>query len=127
MAYLITKIICFLRHYPKYFNPENNSHINPYSDVCYYYIRIGGENGLRMSAAEEPWGAQITHSTHFTIINFLRTMNIILTILSLVWPSLYYENTHSFNFDFPNLITSSPLTLKVHAASAEQLLIWKSK
>ena len=42
---------------PKKFNSDNNSHINPYSDVAYYYITVGTTKGLRMRPAAEPTAA----------------------------------------------------------------------
>ena len=49
---------------PKYYNEENNSHINPYSDVAYYYVQISSGNGLRVNPANSPTGnADITFST----------------------------------------------------------------
>lgn len=42
---------------PKKYNSENNSHINPYSDISYYYVNISLGNGARMSTATEPTGS----------------------------------------------------------------------
>ena len=107
---------------PKYFNPENNSHINPYSDVCYYYISIGGENGLRMSAGEEPLGSPNNTFNTFHDYKFFENDEYNIGQVGRRWfgHRFYYENTHTFNFDFPNLITSSPLNLKVYAAASAE-------
>ena len=34
------------------FNKANNSHINPYSEQIYYYIKIGSSEGKRISELE---------------------------------------------------------------------------
>ena len=107
---------------PKYYNAENNSHINPYSDVCYYYIEIGSENGLRMSAANQPSGNPSTSFTTFHDYKFFEKDEYNIGQIGRRWfgHRFYFENTRSFNFDFPNLVISSPLKLKVYvAASAE--------
>ena len=76
---------------PKYYNPDNNSHINPYSDQAYYYVKIDNENGLRMSAASEPSLPADTTFTSFHDYQFVH-----MTFLDL--GSLRYcNNSNSHN------------------------------
>ena len=105
---------------PKHYNAENNSHINPYSDVCYYYIEIGSENGLRMSAANQPTESPSTSFTTFHDYKFFEKDEYNIGQIGRRWfgHRFYFENARSFNFDFPNLITSSPLNLKVYVAAS---------
>ena len=107
---------------PKHYNAENNSHVNPYSDICYYYIEIDSDNGLRMSAANQPLGNPSTLFNTFHDYKFFEKDEYNIGQIGRRWfgHRFYFENTRSFNFDFPNLITDSPLKLKVYvAASAE--------
>ncbi len=107
---------------PKYYNPDNNSHINPYSDQAYYYVKIDNENGLRMNAANEPTLSADTTFTSFHDYQFVENDEYNIGQMGRRWfgHRFYFENTRNFNFNFPNLISSSPLKLKVYlAATAE--------
>lgn len=107
---------------PKYYNEENNSHINPYSNSAYYYVQIGPENGLRMTAANPPVGNTDATFTTFHDYKFVETDDYNIGQMGRRWfgHRFYFENARSFSFEFPNLVTQSPLKLKIYAAAAAE-------
>ena len=107
---------------PKKYNSEHNSHINPYSDKSYYYVNISLGNGARMSTASEPTGnVDVTYKS-FHNYKFVESDTYNIAKMGRRWfgHRFYVENVRVFNFDFPNLITSSPIDLKVYTAAASE-------
>ena len=107
---------------PKKFNSENNSHINPYSDQSYYYVNISTGNGARMSSASEPSGdANVTFDS-FHNYKFIESDTYNIAKMGRRWfgHRFYVENVKMFSFDFPNLISSSPVALKVYTAAISE-------
>ncbi len=107
---------------PKYYNEENNSHINPYSDAAYYYVQISSGNGLRVNPANSPTGnADVTFST-FHDYKFIESDEYNIGQMGRRWfgHRFYFENARTFYFEFPNLVTQNPLKLKVYAAAAAE-------
>ena len=107
---------------PKSFNSDNNSHINPYSDVAYYYIKVGTTKGLRMRPAAEPTAAATTAFKTFHDYKFVESDDYNLSKMGRRWfgHRFYVENVQKFDFEFPNLITSSPINLKVYTAAVSE-------
>jgi len=107
---------------PKKYNPENNSHINPYSDDSYYYVNISSGNGRRMTAAAEPLGnADVTFDT-FHNYKFIESDTYNISNMGRRWLGhrFYVENVRQFSFNFPDLITSIPVRLKVYTAAVAE-------
>ena len=107
---------------PKYFNEENNSHINPYSDEVFYYINISNEDGLRMVSSIEPDENPSLSFTTFHDYKFIEKDDYNIGLIGRRWfgHRFYFENSRSFDFQFENLITSSPLKLKLSVASTAE-------
>ena len=107
---------------PKKYNLDNNSHINPYSDDAYYYLNISSDNGLRMNLATQPnEAAEVTYES-FHDYKFVESDEYNIAKLGRRWfgHRFYVENTREFNFEFPNIITSSPVNLKVFVAATSE-------
>ncbi|AOR28845.1 peptidase, C25 family [Formosa sp. Hel1_33_131] len=107
---------------PKKYNSDNNSHVNPYSDKSYYYVNISLGNGARMSTAIEPTGeADVTYNS-FHNYKFVESDTYNIAKMGRRWfgHRFYVENVRAFSFDFPNLITSSPVALRVYTAAASE-------
>ena len=107
---------------PKFYNEDNNSHINPYSDKTYYYVQISNTNGLRMNAANPPTGnADVSFST-FHDYKFVESDAYNIGQMGRRWfgHRFYFENARTFTFNFPNLVTQNPLKLKVLAAAVAE-------
>ncbi|MDB4180768.1 type IX secretion system sortase PorU [Flavobacteriaceae bacterium] len=107
---------------PTRFNLENNSHINPYSDESYYYVNISSGNGARMSAATEPSEDANVIFDSYHNYKFVESDTYNIAKMGRRWfgHRFYVENVRTFSFDFPNLITSSPIALKVNTAAISE-------
>jgi hypothetical protein len=107
---------------PKKYNSDNNSHINPYSDKSYYYINISPGNGARMSTATEPTGNANVIYNSFHNYKFVESDTYNIAKMGRRWfgHRFYVENVRAFSFEFPNLITTSPIALKVYTAAASE-------
>jgi hypothetical protein len=107
---------------PKKYNSDNNSHINPYSDKSYYYVNISLGNGARMSTATEPTGNANVIYNSFHNYKFVESDTYNIAKMGRRWfgHRFYVENVRAFSFDFPNLITTSPITLRVYTAAASE-------
>lgn len=107
---------------PKKYNSDNNSHINPYSDKSYYYVNISLGNGARMSTATEPAGNANVIYNSFHNYKFVESDTYNIAKMGRRWfgHRFYVENVRAFRFDFPNLITTSPIALRVYTAAASE-------
>ena len=107
---------------PKRYNAENNSHINPYSDDAFYYINISPGNGSRMSlATESNQSVDVTFET-FHDYKFVEADDYNIAKLGRRWfgHRFYVENVREFNFNFPNLITASPIKVKAYVGATSE-------
>ena len=107
---------------PKKYNSDNNSHINPYSDKSYYYVNISSGNGARMSAATQPAGNADVIYNSFHNYKFVESDTYNIAKMGRRWYGhrFYVENVRVFSFDFPNLITASPVAMRVYTAAASE-------
>lgn len=107
---------------PTGYNIENNSHINPYSDEVYYYINISNGNGMRMEAAPNPLTEPDVTFTTFHDYKFVESDNFNVGQMGRRWfgHRFYFENARSFEFDFPNLVTTSPVKINLYAIAAAE-------
>ena len=117
-----TDYLLFYAIGPKQFNTDNNSHINPYSDKAYYYIKTSNEDGLRIGLADQPTGTPATIFTTFHDYKFIEKDEFNIGQMGRRWfgHRFYFENSRTFNFNFPNLITTSDLELKVYVAATAE-------
>lgn len=107
---------------PKRFNSENNSHINPYSDTAFYYLNTSPGNGSRMSLAAEPSQAATETFNSFHDYKFVEADDYNIAKIGRRWfgHRFYVENVRDFSFVFPNMITTSPVKLKVYVAAVAE-------
>ena len=107
---------------PKGYNSDNNSHINPYSDEAYYYVNISAGNGLRMEASASPTAEPDVNFTTFHDYKFIESDEYNVGQMGRRWfgHRFYFENARSFQFEFPNLVTSSPLRLSVYGVATAE-------
>ena len=94
--------------------------INPYTKESYYFIKIGTNNGLRMS--NRPSASNATYNTSsYDALTFheVESLNLMEKEFSLPpsgreWygESFKVTRTRSFNFDFDNRLEAEPLIIK---------------
>ena len=99
------------------FNSENNSHLNPYSDSCYYYITHGGNSsGLRITAMQEPDTVSDTSVfTTYDHYDFYEKDLYNLGSLGRVWFGDIFDiqTSRFYEFDLPELSSSEDTFLEV--------------
>lgn len=112
--------ILFYAQGPKEFNIESNTNINCYTDKTYYYINVSSGSGKRILPMVEPSGAVDMMIDTFEDYKFHEIDEYNIALLGRRWfgDRFDIDNNKTFKFDFPNLVTSIPITLKVFVASA---------
>ncbi|OED40430.1 peptidase C25, partial [Flavobacteriaceae bacterium (ex Bugula neritina AB1)] len=100
------------------YSEENITNINLYADRSYYYITAGGTNGKRVANYSEPSGGATVQIDSFTDYQFYEEDRTSIVKVGRRWfgDSFDIQNTRSYQFNFPNLITSEPIELRVFAA-----------
>lgn len=100
-------------------NAGSYSHAtNLYADTNYYFITIGPVNGKRISTQSTPPAANQQSNSYDLLIQYEQELKNLISS-GRVWYGETFDLTTSFNFNFnlPNLINSSPVSLKVAAAA----------
>lgn len=99
---------------------ENVTHLNLYENKSYYYITTNGSLGKRCTEMLQPTESSTVQITNFTDYQFHERdlTNIVRTGRRWVGEPFTIENEQTFEFSFPNILTSSPIELIVSAASA---------
>ncbi|MBC7525681.1 MAG: type IX secretion system sortase PorU [Flavobacterium sp.] len=98
---------------------ENNTHLNLYDTKSYYYIVADASDGKRITNFQEPTGASTLNLTTYDDYQF---HEIDLTNIGRLGRTWYGEdfslnNEQTFDFNFPNIDTSSQMQLNVHAGA----------
>jgi len=101
-------------------NPLVNTNINPYQNTTYYYINIGFGNGKRIQNMVEPVSNATTIITTFQDYQFHEVDEFNVGFVGRRWfgDELDIETTKTFDFNFPNLITTEPVKFVFNGVSA---------
>lgn len=101
------------------YNEYSNTNINAYSDVSYYYVTSGANNGKRIQALTEPIQdhTELINTRHSYQFQELDEYN--LASLGRRWFGNRFdvENEQTFQFEFPNIVTSEPIAFRVFAGA----------
>ncbi|WP_452597186.1 type IX secretion system sortase PorU, partial [Pontimicrobium sp. MEBiC01747] len=99
-----------------------NTNLNPYTDTTYYYITTSGSNGKRIEPMVQPVGTPDTTINTFHDYQFHELDEYSLAYVGRRWfgDEFDIETTKTFDFSFPNLVTTEPVKLKVIGASPSQ-------
>lgn len=94
---------------------DNLTHLNLYSDKSYYYITYSQNNGKRISTFTQPTGSPSYTFTNFDDYQFYEKdlTNIARLGKVFVGESFYLDNEQEFNFNFPQIDTTNPASVKV--------------
>lgn len=111
--------ILFYAQGPKGYDSEKRTHINCYADKTYYYINISSGNGKRIQSFSQPSGAPNLIIDTFEDYQFheLDTYNLISLGRRWFGDKFDIDNDKEFEFDFPDLVTTSPVKLNVLVAA----------
>jgi hypothetical protein len=115
--------ILFYAEGPYGYNAESNTNINVFTDRSYYFVNIGSGIGKRIQPLSEPESnPEITIGT-FHEQQFYEVDEFNLARLGRRWfgDRFDFENDKNFEFEFPRMITSEPIHLRVYAAAAGEV------
>ena len=115
--------ILFYAQGPKEYNIESNTNINCYNDKTYYYINTGSGNGKRITPFAQPSGPIDLEIDTFEEYKFHELDKQNIALLGRRWFGERFdvEEEQTFKFNFPNLITDTPITLRVYVAAISSI------
>lgn len=98
---------------------ENQTNINLYSNKAYYYINIDGTDGKRMTTLQEPSDAATVNTNTYDGYYFHEVDLTSIGRLGRIWfgEDFSNDNDQSFLFNIPNVVTTSPLDIKIHVGA----------
>lgn len=101
-------------------NTDSYTSVNLYDSKSYYYVTVQGGNGKRMGAMTQPTSTPDMVFTDFDDYQYHEIDKFNVGRLGRKWvgEAFNYENSQSFGFTFPNIVTSVPVKVKVNAISA---------
>jgi len=109
---------------PTGFNAESNTNINAYTDRACYFINVDSGNTARQvqSYVEPSGGASVTFDT-FQDYQFHELDEYNLAKLGRRWfgDRFDFDSNKVFDFEFPNIVTSEPIELKVYTAAVGEV------
>ncbi|WP_378178096.1 type IX secretion system sortase PorU [Aquimarina sp. SS2-1] len=101
------------------YSEENMTNVNLYADKSYYYITAGGATGRRISTYPEPSGNADLQISSFTDYQFYEVDEYSIVKIGRRWfgDRFDIQSSRNYDFNFPNLITTEPVELRVFAAA----------
>lgn len=101
-------------------NTESETNINIYDTKSYYYITTQGGDGKRISNTNQPTGNSTLELNAFDDHQFHETDKINIAHLGRQWfgESFDIDQEQEFEFNFPNLETTTPIKIEMVGASA---------
>ncbi|MGV3695605.1 type IX secretion system sortase PorU [Flavobacterium sp.] len=99
-------------------NNDYKSSLNIYSDKSYYYVTTQGGDGKRITDKVQPSGNATTNITAFDAYQIHEKEEINIEKSGRVWfgESFSVDNEQDFDFEFPNIVTTVPITIETHVA-----------
>ncbi len=104
---------------PKEYSEEHITNINCYTDKTYYYINVSAGSGKRIQQFAQPTGAVDLVIDTFEDYKFHEIDAYNIASLGRRWfgDRFDVDTNKTFEFDFPDLVTSEPVHLKVYVAA----------
>ncbi|WNH08133.1 type IX secretion system sortase PorU [Thalassobellus suaedae] len=111
--------ILFYAQGPKEFNVESNTNINCYTDKTYYFINISSGAGKRIQPFTQPTGVVDLVIDTFEDYKFHEKDEYNIAFLGRRWfgDRFDVDTNKKFEFDFPDIVTSEPISLRVYVAA----------
>jgi hypothetical protein len=115
--------ILFYAEGPKEYNLESNTNLNAYTDRAYYFVNVSGGNGKRIGSLSQPTGSPSMTITTFHDYKFHEVDEFNLAQLGRRWfgNRFDFDNEKIFDFEFPDIITTTPVRLRVYAAASGEV------
>ncbi|GGW68711.1 peptidase C25 [Winogradskyella epiphytica] len=116
--------ILFYGEGPTTYSEESETNINLYTDKTYYYVNIGSGNGKRiqeMPSIDAPADFEINT---FQDYQFYEVDEYNLAKLGRRWfgDRFNIETEKTYEFDFPNLVTTEPVKLNVAVGAVSEVV-----
>lgn len=114
--------ILFFAQGPNGWDAEKETNINCYNSKTYYYITAGSGNGKRIQPMNQSTGTPDFVVDTFEEYQYHETDDYNLVQVGRRWFGNRFgvETTRSFEFEFPDLVTTEPIQLKVVLASTSE-------
>jgi len=109
---------------PTGFNSENNTNNNVFVDRACYFINVNaGSNAKQIQTYIEPLGSSTVTYNTFHDYQFHELDEYNLAKLGRRWfgDRFDFDNDKFFEFEFPKIVTSEPVRLKVYAAAVSEV------
>ncbi len=112
--------VLFYGEGPNGFDEVSNTNINLYTTITHYYININEAQGKRIGEFVEPTGAATLNINTFQDYRYHEVDEENLKFVGRRWFGDRFDTEVSkvFQFAFPNLVTTTPIDLKIVAASS---------
>ena len=115
--------ILFYGEGPDTYSQESNTNLNLYTDKTYYYVNISSGNGKRIQAMpsfSDPADIQINT---FQDYKFYEVDDYNLAKLGRRWfgDDFDIENQREYDFQFPNLVTTEPVTIRIAVGAVSEV------
>src|SRR5690554_168596 len=110
--------ILFYAQGPYGYDEQSNTNINCYTEKTYYYINVSPGNGKRVQPFMQPSGPVDLMIDTFQDYKFHEKDEYNLVTVGRRWfgDKFDLEDTKTFDFSFPDLVTSEPVTFNVIVA-----------
>ncbi|WP_178989865.1 type IX secretion system sortase PorU [Winogradskyella schleiferi] len=114
--------ILFYGEGPKTYNEESETNINLYTDKTYYYVNISSGIGKRIQPMPTINAAADIQINTFQDYQFYEVDEYNLAKLGRKWfgDDFDVENQRTYEFDFPNLVTTVPVDFKIVVGSISE-------
>ncbi|WP_372937024.1 type IX secretion system sortase PorU [Seonamhaeicola sp.] len=111
--------ILFYAQGPKGYNAESNTNINCYTDKTYYFINVGSGYGKRIQPFYQPTETPDLIINTFHDYQFHEIDEYNIASLGRRWfgDRFDVDSNKTFDFSFPDLVITEPITLKVYVAA----------
>ncbi|WP_194766158.1 type IX secretion system sortase PorU [Tamlana sp. I1] len=111
--------ILFYGQGPQGYDAVSNTHINCYADKTYYYIQVGSGEGKRIQSFSQPTGTADMIIDTYESYQYHEIDDHNIALIGRRWFGDKFDvvSNKTFDFDFPNRITSEPIKLNVVVAA----------
>ncbi|WP_179008778.1 type IX secretion system sortase PorU [Winogradskyella forsetii] len=116
--------ILFYGEGPKTYSEESETNINLYTDKTYYYVNVSSGTGKRMLPMPTINAAADFQINTFQDYQFYEVDEYNLAKLGRKWfgDEFDIENQRTYDFEFPNLVTTVPVDFKIVVGSVSETL-----
>ncbi|WP_179348373.1 type IX secretion system sortase PorU [Winogradskyella pacifica] len=115
--------ILFYGEGPKTYSEESETNLNLYTDKTYYYVNVSSGNGKRIQSMPTINAAANIEIDTFQDYQFYEVDEYNLAKLGRRWfgDDFDIENQRSYEFEFPNLLTTVPVDFRIAVGSVSEV------